>query len=523
MAAQGLLGEVLQPGPQRVDDVDDAGPGLLADDDLPGGCLAGHGGRRWHPGRPPRQWPGRDSCSTSTAARTPAVQLPFTFASSRRPPGRGQPGRVTDLIAAAQADSEPEPRRYADDTRRGGRGGRRPRRLRSAGRGRPAGRPVRRPRDAAGWTSTTGCCSSPRTRRCRCSSGCGSPPSSPATSTSSSWSAWPRCAGGWPAGITTPSATGATPRERLAAVSETAHRLVARHAALFADAAAARPSRRPGVRLLRWADLDERRAQADARALRRPDPAGAHAARRRPGPPVPLHLRAVAEPRRRRPRRGDRRRALRPGQGAAAAAALPADRSSRGRGSSPSRTSSRRTCPTLFPGLTGRWRPRRFRVTRNEDLEVDDDVDNLLLALERELSRRRFGTPVRLEVDDDDQRPGARRCWSGSWRSASTRSTGCRRRSTWPRLWMIADLDLPGPALPRAGAGDAAGAAHGRRAARTSSPRMRRGDVLVHHPYDSFATTRPGVHRAGGQRPCDACHQARRSTGPAASRRSSTR
>ena len=41
-----------------------------------------------------------------------------------------------------------------------------------------------------------------------------------------------------------------------------------------------------------------------------------------------------------------------------------------------------------------------FRVTRNEDLEVEeDDAENLLLALERELMRRRFGPPVRLEVE----------------------------------------------------------------------------------------------------------------------------
>jgi polyphosphate kinase len=43
-----------------------------------------------------------------------------------------------------------------------------------------------------------------------------------------------------------------------------------------------------------------------------------------------------------------------------------------------------------------------FRVTRNEDLEVDEDEgENLLLALEKELLRRRFGPPVRLEVADD--------------------------------------------------------------------------------------------------------------------------
>ncbi|MCA1655756.1 MAG: polyphosphate kinase [Pseudonocardiaceae bacterium] len=43
-----------------------------------------------------------------------------------------------------------------------------------------------------------------------------------------------------------------------------------------------------------------------------------------------------------------------------------------------------------------------FRVTRNADLEVEEDQDeDLLKALERELAQRRFGPPVRLEVADD--------------------------------------------------------------------------------------------------------------------------
>lgn len=55
----------------------------------------------------------------------------------------------------------------------------------------------------------------------------------------------------------------------------------------------------------------------------------------------------------------------------------------------------------LFPGMTV-LQHHTFRVTRNEDLEVDeDDGENLLVALEKELLRRRFGPPVRLEVAND--------------------------------------------------------------------------------------------------------------------------
>ncbi len=55
----------------------------------------------------------------------------------------------------------------------------------------------------------------------------------------------------------------------------------------------------------------------------------------------------------------------------------------------------------LFPGMEV-LQHHTFRVTRNEDLEVDEDEsENLLESLEKELLRRRFGPPVRLEVAVD--------------------------------------------------------------------------------------------------------------------------
>src|SRR5450631_76751 len=54
----------------------------------------------------------------------------------------------------------------------------------------------------------------------------------------------------------------------------------------------------------------------------------------------------------------------------------------------------------LFPGMEV-LQHHTFRVTRNEDVEVEeDDAENLLQAMERELMRRRFGPPVRLEVEE---------------------------------------------------------------------------------------------------------------------------
>jgi polyphosphate kinase len=55
----------------------------------------------------------------------------------------------------------------------------------------------------------------------------------------------------------------------------------------------------------------------------------------------------------------------------------------------------------LFPGMAV-VEHHTFRVTRNEDLEVDEEEgENLLIQLEKELLRRRFGPPVRLEVAED--------------------------------------------------------------------------------------------------------------------------
>src|SRR5690606_18808552 len=57
--------------------------------------------------------------------------------------------------------------------------------------------------------------------------------------------------------------------------------------------------------------------------------------------------------------------------------------------------------PQLFSGMTveGAW---QFRVTRNSDLFVDDEeVDNLLRAIEGELAERRYGAAVRLETSLD--------------------------------------------------------------------------------------------------------------------------
>jgi polyphosphate kinase len=57
--------------------------------------------------------------------------------------------------------------------------------------------------------------------------------------------------------------------------------------------------------------------------------------------------------------------------------------------------------PDLFPGMEI-LEHHEFRVTRNEDVEIEEDEsENLIQALEKGLLQRRFGPPIRLEISND--------------------------------------------------------------------------------------------------------------------------
>ena len=143
----------------------------------------------------------------------------------------------------------------------------------------------------------------------------------------------------------------------------------------------------------------------------------------------------------------------------------------------------------LFPGMEI-LQQHSFRVTRNEDVEVEeDDAESLLKALERELMRRRFGPPVRLEVE---------RSIDPYVLELLVRELGISHDEVFPLpgpldltgLWTIVGLDREDlkepPFLPKtspqlvgvesASAPDVLEA-------------MRDHDVLLHHPYDSFSTS----------------------------------
>ena len=137
--------------------------------------------------------------------------------------------------------------------------------------------------------------------------------------------------------------------------------------------------------------------------------------------------------------------------------------------------------PQLFPGMKIRG-ASSFRVTRDADFEVrEDEAADLLRSVAENVRRRRFGAVVRLEVDS--------RC------PATVRDLLCQHLELGPEdvseiagplgvsdFMALGRLDRPdlkdSPALPASGAifskpGSAFEA-------------IRKGDILLHHPYDSF-------------------------------------
>ncbi|HQV84173.1 MAG TPA: polyphosphate kinase 1, partial [Ornithinibacter sp.] len=143
----------------------------------------------------------------------------------------------------------------------------------------------------------------------------------------------------------------------------------------------------------------------------------------------------------------------------------------------------------LFPGMEIREH-FTFRVTRNEDLEVEeDDAENLLTALERELTRRRFGPPVRLEVEED---------MDDHVLDLLVRELGVAASEVYRlpapldlrALNVIADLERSDlhfdPFVARTNP-DLAPTESSK--ARDIFASIRKQDVLLQHPYDSFSTS----------------------------------
>ena len=143
----------------------------------------------------------------------------------------------------------------------------------------------------------------------------------------------------------------------------------------------------------------------------------------------------------------------------------------------------------LFPGMEV-LEQHTFRVTRNEDVEVEeDDAENLLQAMEKELLRRRFGPPVRLELADGT---------SPRIRELLTRELGVVPAEVYDLpaplddtgLNLIADIERPDLHYPKFVPSTHRLLAEVESATPTDIfAAIRAHDVLLHHPYDSFSTS----------------------------------
>ena len=141
----------------------------------------------------------------------------------------------------------------------------------------------------------------------------------------------------------------------------------------------------------------------------------------------------------------------------------------------------------LFPGMEI-VEHHIFRVTRNADFEVEEDRDeDLLQALERELMRRRFGPAVRLEVTDDIDDSVVELLVNEIDVDADAvlRVPGLLDLTS---LFQVYDTDRPSlkerPFVPTTNPRFAEG-----ETPKSVFGTLRDGDVLVHHPYESFATS----------------------------------
>jgi polyphosphate kinase len=143
----------------------------------------------------------------------------------------------------------------------------------------------------------------------------------------------------------------------------------------------------------------------------------------------------------------------------------------------------------LFPGMEV-IDHHAFRVTRNEDVVIEEDeTENLIQALEAELLRRRFGPPIRLEAADD---------MDDVTLQLLVDELGITQQEVYRLpapldlrgLFQIAKIDRPDLHYPPHVPTTAVAFQPGDNNERTDIfSVLRHQDVLVHHPYESFATS----------------------------------
>jgi polyphosphate kinase len=154
--------------------------------------------------------------------------------------------------------------------------------------------------------------------------------------------------------------------------------------------------------------------------------------------------------------------------------------------------------PNLFPEMEVVERAV-FRVTRDADFELSDEADDLLEAVEFELRRRRFGDVVRLEVSSSTSRSLLERFQRGLG-IADDQVYAIHGPLDLADLDQIVELDRPELKHDAAPPVTPARLAHVRGSGDLFEE-IRRGDMLVHQPYEAFATSFEAFVRAAARDP----------------------
>ena len=143
----------------------------------------------------------------------------------------------------------------------------------------------------------------------------------------------------------------------------------------------------------------------------------------------------------------------------------------------------------LFPGMLIEDH-YTFRITRNQDIELEDeDTENLLTSIEQELARRRFGPPVRLEIESGvGEKLRNKLCEQLNINPANVISLPAPLNLR--DLLKIADLDMPKLNFPSFRSRTVAAL----REVDSEEPDLffaaiRQGEILLHHPYESFTSS----------------------------------
>ena len=143
----------------------------------------------------------------------------------------------------------------------------------------------------------------------------------------------------------------------------------------------------------------------------------------------------------------------------------------------------------LFPGMIIEDH-YTFRVTRNQDMDLDEEeTEDILVSLEQELSRRRFGPPVRLEIESEvDEKLVAN--LANELKINPENIIHISAPLDLTSLNKIADLDFPELKYPRFRSRTAKALSE----VDSGDPDLffsaiRQGEILLHHPYESFTSS----------------------------------